>query len=140
MRYELWKYEDEYGVGWTFMPVDHQYVAFLRYKEKYDPSSELVWTVDAETRDEAIAGYHEFMGGSQRRKRAVEDLGEWQSERCPVWKTPIGNRQSEIGNGLIDVSHQRSASRQLKFLVSLASDKGSKPLQDDVAVQLRCQQ
>lgn len=62
MRYELWKYEDDSGVGWTFMPVDHQYEAFLRYKDKHEPSSELVWSVEAETRDEAIARDHEFMG------------------------------------------------------------------------------
>ncbi len=62
MRYELWKYEDDSGMGWTFMPVDHQYEAFLRYKEKYELSYELVWRIETETRDEAIARYHEFMG------------------------------------------------------------------------------
>ena len=62
MKYELWKYEDDSGVGWTFMPVDHQYEAFLRYKEKSEPGSELVWSIEAETGAEAKARYHEFMG------------------------------------------------------------------------------
>jgi hypothetical protein len=42
MKYELWKYEDEFGAAWTFMPVDDQYEAFLKYKEKYEPDSEMV--------------------------------------------------------------------------------------------------
>jgi hypothetical protein len=62
MRYELWKYEDDSGVGWRFMLVDHQYEAFLRYKEKYELSYGLAWSIETETRDEAIARYHEFMG------------------------------------------------------------------------------
>ena len=62
MKYELWKYEDDFGVGWTFMPVDDRYDAFLRYKEKYEPDSELVWSVEAETPEEAKAHYEEFMG------------------------------------------------------------------------------
>ena len=62
MKYELWKYEDEFGTGWTFMPVDDQYEAFLRYKEEHEPNSEMVWSVEAETKDEAIARYREFMG------------------------------------------------------------------------------
>jgi hypothetical protein len=61
MKYELWKYEDESGVGWTFMPVDAQYETFLKYKEKYEPNSEMVWSVEAGTKEEAIARYHEFM-------------------------------------------------------------------------------
>jgi hypothetical protein len=61
MKYELWKYEDDSGVGWTFMPVDHQYQAFLRYKEN-EPSSELVWSIEAETKEEANVRYHEFIG------------------------------------------------------------------------------
>jgi len=65
MKYELWKYEDDWGVGWTFMPVDHQYEAFLRYKEKKEPSSKLVWSIEAETKEEAVARYHEFMGWGQ---------------------------------------------------------------------------
>jgi len=62
MRYELWKHEDTYGVGWTFMPVDHQYEAFLEYKERYQPNSEMVWSVEADSEYDAIARYHEFMG------------------------------------------------------------------------------
>ena len=54
MKYELWKYKDEFGVGWTFMPVDYQYEAFLKYKEKYEPNSEIVWSVETETKDEAM--------------------------------------------------------------------------------------
>ena len=72
MRYELWKNEDEIGVGWTFMPVDHQYEAFLRYKEKFEPSSRLVWSVEAETRDEAVALYHQFMGWEQHEPMSSE--------------------------------------------------------------------
>jgi hypothetical protein len=62
MKYELWRHEDEFGVGWTFIPVDDQYEAFLKYKEKHEPNSEMVWSIEAETKDKAIACYHEFMG------------------------------------------------------------------------------
>jgi hypothetical protein len=54
---------DERGVGWTLMPVDHQYEAFLRYKEKYEPDSVMVWSVDAETEEEAHTRYREYMYG-----------------------------------------------------------------------------
>jgi hypothetical protein len=30
--------------------------------KKYEPNSEMVWSIEAETRDETIARYHEFMG------------------------------------------------------------------------------
>jgi hypothetical protein len=73
MRYELWKYEDDYGVGWTFMPVDNQYEAFLKYKRKFEPNSEMVWSVEAETKDEAIARYHEFMG--RENGKLIDDIG-----------------------------------------------------------------
>ena len=61
MRYELWKNEDEFGVGWTFVPVDSQYSAFLVYKEKFQPESKLVWSIESETPSEAISRHHEFM-------------------------------------------------------------------------------
>jgi hypothetical protein len=62
MKYEIWKYEDNVGVSWELMPVDHQYHGFLRYKEKYEPSSELVWSFEAETEAQAQDRYREFMG------------------------------------------------------------------------------
>jgi hypothetical protein len=62
MKYEVWKYEDEYTEHWFLMPVDHQYEAFLRYREAYEPNSELVWSFEADTFWEAQARYNEFMG------------------------------------------------------------------------------
>ena len=58
----MWMYEEGDIVEWALMPVDHRYETFLKYKEKYEASSTLVWSVETETRDEAIARYHEFMG------------------------------------------------------------------------------
>ena len=54
MRYELWKNEDDFGAAWTFMPVDHRYETFLKYKSKFEPHSKMVWCIEAETREEAI--------------------------------------------------------------------------------------
>jgi len=68
MRYELWKHEDDFGVAWTFMAVDAQYEAFLKYKEQHEPNSEMVWSVDAETKESAIARYNEFMSISRNQE------------------------------------------------------------------------
>ncbi|MBV9958543.1 MAG: hypothetical protein JO360_08985 [Acidobacteria bacterium] len=57
--------EEEEDVSWTFMPVDHQYEAFLRYKEKYEPHAKLVWSIEANSFWEAEARYHEFMGRAE---------------------------------------------------------------------------
>ena len=62
------------------MTVDHEYEAFLKYQEKYEPDSDMVWSVEAETRDEAIAGYRDFMGWDSMRNTnslltAFEHLG-----------------------------------------------------------------
>jgi hypothetical protein len=72
MKYELWKYEDEFGVGWTLMPVDHQYGAFLIYKEQYEHNSVMVWSVDAETKEEAHARYREYMYGESNNSSSIE--------------------------------------------------------------------
>jgi hypothetical protein len=62
MKYEVWKYVDEYTESCFLMPVDHQYEAFLRYREAYEPNSELVWSFEADTIWEAHARFSEFMG------------------------------------------------------------------------------
>lgn len=62
MKYELWKHEGENFEEWFLMPVDHQYEAFLRYREAYEPNSELVRSFEADTFWEATARYHKFMG------------------------------------------------------------------------------
>lgn len=62
MKYEIWKRENEHIREWFLMPVDHQYEAFLRYREKCEPDSELVCSFEADTFWEASARCNELMG------------------------------------------------------------------------------
>jgi hypothetical protein len=63
MRYEVWRNEDT--EEWFLMRVDHQYGAFLKYREAYEPDSEMMWSFEAETFWEATARYLEYMGYEQ---------------------------------------------------------------------------
>ena len=62
MKYEVWKKVDEYTEEWYLMPVDHQYDAFLKYREAYEPNSELMLSFEVETFWEATIRYREYMG------------------------------------------------------------------------------
>jgi hypothetical protein len=59
MKYELWQHEEAGEVvGYTFLPVDELYERRLQLLET---GSELVWTVEADTYNEAMKLYHEHM-------------------------------------------------------------------------------
>jgi hypothetical protein len=58
MRYELWRHEDE-AISLSFFAVDENYDLQRRLLE---PGAEFIWAVEAETYNEAMARYHEFMG------------------------------------------------------------------------------
>jgi hypothetical protein len=62
MKYEIWRNEDEYTEEWFLMPVDHKYGAFLKYREAYEPNSEMVWSFEADTFWEATVRYREYIG------------------------------------------------------------------------------
>jgi hypothetical protein len=62
VKYALWRKADEYTEEWFLMPVDHQYGAFLKHRDAYEPNSEMVWSFEAETFWEATARYREYMG------------------------------------------------------------------------------
>jgi hypothetical protein len=59
MRYELWRDEDDEGISLTFFPADENYDNQRRLLE---PGAEIVWAVEADTYNEAMARYYEFMG------------------------------------------------------------------------------
>jgi hypothetical protein len=63
MKYEIWKHDDKHTEHYYLMPVDHQYEAFVRYREAYEPDSILVWSFEAKTGEEANARYREYMYG-----------------------------------------------------------------------------
>ena len=59
MKYGLWKHMDQ-GVSLTFTGFD-AYEEYVR-QGAIEPDAELIWTVEAESWNEACTRYHEFMG------------------------------------------------------------------------------
>jgi hypothetical protein len=62
MKCELWHHKSLAGEAemWTFFPVDESYAE--RVAELLEAGDELVWTVEADSFEEAMPLYHERMG------------------------------------------------------------------------------
>ena len=58
MKYEVWRHEGR-AICLSFFPVDENYDA---HRQSLAPNAELLWAVEADTWDEAMSRYHEFMG------------------------------------------------------------------------------
>ena len=58
MKYELWKYVDD-AESLTFVEVNENYAHSL--KILVEPGAELIWTVEAETYNEAMQLYYDHM-------------------------------------------------------------------------------
>ncbi|MDT5159145.1 MAG: hypothetical protein QOH51_3502 [Acidobacteriota bacterium] len=70
MRYELWQDEEEgRAVALTFFPVDEIYELRRRLLE---PRAHLIWTVEADTYEDAMRLYHEHMDWEPYRPWADE--------------------------------------------------------------------
>lgn len=59
MRYGLWKHVDQ-GVSLTCIELD-AYEEYVR-QGVIEPDAKLIWTVDADSHNEASTLYHEHMG------------------------------------------------------------------------------
>jgi hypothetical protein len=60
MKYELWKHEGT-AVSQTLIAVDETYDV---YRNAIHPEAKLVWTIDAQTYDEAFARFREYLATS----------------------------------------------------------------------------
>jgi hypothetical protein len=58
MKYELWRSEDDLGGELTFFPVNETYE---RQTQLLEPGAELIWTVEADSYNEAMRLYYEHM-------------------------------------------------------------------------------
>jgi len=68
MKYELWRYEGN-AIALSFFPVDENY---NRQRQLLEPGAEMIWAVEADTYNEAMARYHEFMGWEPYKPMEVE--------------------------------------------------------------------
>ena len=58
MTYELWQSQDENVASQAFVAVDQNY---LKHPEISDGQHQLIWSVDADSYNDAMTRYHEFM-------------------------------------------------------------------------------
>jgi hypothetical protein len=61
MKYELWKWSGQ-RESLAFIAVDENYALHRELMEQDEPGAVLVWSVEAETYNEAMTLYHEYMG------------------------------------------------------------------------------